>query len=993
VAVTLTAGTYPLRLDILSNQGYNINYIDLIPVGSTGGDTTAPTATLAASPVTTAGGTNYTFTVTYADNQSIDTSTLDSNDVRVTGPGGTTLPVTFVSSILNGTSRVATYRIAAPGGSWDAADNGTYTVAMQSAQVRDSSGNAVAAGTLGSFQVNVGSTTPPAGSPIRIQAEDYVSAVDSDPANVGGKYRNDYGVDIWDSLDVGGGYTVGATAQGESLTYNLTVPTTGTYNLVARVASASPGPHSLGVSVNGQTLTTLNFAGTGDWFNWTDTAPVAVTLTAGTYPLRLDILSNQGYNINYIDLIPVTTSAIALKSNSTIFVNEASGAAKVTVVRTGNTQERVTTEYTLNKVDGQTPATPGSDYVEPTLNGRPNTGLLVFEPGEVEKDITIPIINDTLIESNENFALGLTSASPESTGLLAPRTVLITIVDDDSPSAISFRDPAVTVSEGAGTASITVQRSGNTSGSATVNFSTSNGAATAGSDYTARSGTITFAPDQITQTITIPIINDTIPESNENFTITLSSPTGSILGSQTTSTVTILDNDSTLGTLNRQTYVSGLNTPTAFDWTPDGRYMLVAQKGGIVKVVDNSTGTLRSTPLIDLSSQVNSLTIDRGILGIAVHPNFPNMPYVYIAYTYDPPETAGRSGLAGPDGSGNRPSRVIRLAVDPNTMVASLASLQVIVGKNGTWNYISRPDLDSTGDTGIPPSGIVNGSTITAPASEINVGTQDNAPDLPGLQNQNIRDYLASDSETHTIGAIHFGPDGYLYVANGDGTSYNFVDPRAVRVQDKNNLSGKLLRIDPMTGLGVPGNPFYDPSDPNSNQSKVFYYGFRNPFRFTFDPMTKLPVVGDVGWNAWEEINTGPTGSNFGWPYLEGPGVSAYNTSSSVLPLLNPFIQNGYRNSPSDQPAVFPLVSLSHGGPDNFSAVVIGDFYNNDTLIYGDLYSGRVFATTLNSGRQVTETKVLDGSSPYIVDFEMGPDGRLYGVDLLSGLIVRWNPA
>jgi hypothetical protein len=142
--------------------------------------------------------------------------------------------------------------------------------------------------------------------PIRIQAEDYVSAVDSDLQNKGGAYRNDYGVDLWASKDIGGGYTVGAVAQGESLTYNLTVPTSGTYNIVARVASAYTGPHTLGVALAGQALTTLNFNGTGGWFTWANTAPKAVTLTAGTYPLRLDILSNTEYNINYIDLIPAS---------------------------------------------------------------------------------------------------------------------------------------------------------------------------------------------------------------------------------------------------------------------------------------------------------------------------------------------------------------------------------------------------------------------------------------------------------------------------------------------------------------------------------------------------------------------------------------------------------------------------------------------------------------------------------------------------------------
>jgi glucose/arabinose dehydrogenase len=433
--------------------------------------------------------------------------------------------------------------------------------------------------------------------------------------------------------------------------------------------------------------------------------------------------------------------------------------------------------------------------------------------------------------------------------------------------------------------------------------------------------------------------------------------------------------------------VAGLNQPTAIDWTTDGRYMVIAQKDGIVRVVDN--GTLLATPLIDLSSQVNNV-LDRGMIGLAVHPQFnQGSPYVYLSYTYDPPETAGRTGLAGPDGEGNRPARVVRVTVNPTTMVADPASLVVLVGTNSTWAYTSRPDANSTGDLSIPPSGIVNGTTITAPASEINTGTQDNDPDRPGIQNQNIRDYIATDSLSHSVGAVHFGADGLLYVSTGDGTSYNFVDPRAVRVQDINNLSGKVLRVDPLTGQGVSTNPFYD-GDPNSNRSKVFYYGTRNPFRFTFDPTTNLPVIGDVGWGSWEEINTGIAGSNFGWPYLEGPNqTSGYSVLSQAVNFYN----NGNRNNIGDPAAIFPLLSRSHGAPDNASAIVVGDFYNSNTLLFGDVINGNLYAATLNTSRQVTNVQVFDSGVTYVVDMEMGPDGRLYGVNLVSGAIVRWNPA
>ncbi|HEX8998388.1 MAG TPA: choice-of-anchor Q domain-containing protein, partial [Blastocatellia bacterium] len=117
-------------------------------------DKTAPTTSLIASNVSTAGGTSYTFTVTYSDNTAINSASLDNSDVTVTGPGGP-LAVTFagVTPSGNGTPRTASYSITPPGGSWDNADGGTYTITMAANQVTDTVGNAVAAGTLGTFQV------------------------------------------------------------------------------------------------------------------------------------------------------------------------------------------------------------------------------------------------------------------------------------------------------------------------------------------------------------------------------------------------------------------------------------------------------------------------------------------------------------------------------------------------------------------------------------------------------------------------------------------------------------------------------------------------------------------------------------------------------------------------------------------------------------------------------------------------------------------------
>ncbi len=125
-------------------------------------DKTAPSASVTVSNITSDGGTTHSFTVQYSDNLAINVASLNSTDIRVTGPNGYDQLATFIGVDINsnGTPRTATYQISAPGGSWDLADTGIYTIAMEGNQVFDSAGNAVAAGTLGSFSVTVDTVAP-----------------------------------------------------------------------------------------------------------------------------------------------------------------------------------------------------------------------------------------------------------------------------------------------------------------------------------------------------------------------------------------------------------------------------------------------------------------------------------------------------------------------------------------------------------------------------------------------------------------------------------------------------------------------------------------------------------------------------------------------------------------------------------------------------------------------------------------------------------------
>jgi hypothetical protein len=134
-----------------------------------------PAAVLAANPVRNASGSTYDFTVTYTDSNAVNVSSLGNADVRVTGPSGFNQTATYmgVDVGVNGSPRVATYRITPPGGTWNPADDGTYTVSMEASQVSDALGNFSASGSIGTFDA----------TPVVLIGQTSVSAGGSNPAN------------------------------------------------------------------------------------------------------------------------------------------------------------------------------------------------------------------------------------------------------------------------------------------------------------------------------------------------------------------------------------------------------------------------------------------------------------------------------------------------------------------------------------------------------------------------------------------------------------------------------------------------------------------------------------------------------------------------------------------------------------------------------------------------------------------------------------------
>ncbi|MGA0611130.1 PQQ-dependent sugar dehydrogenase [Caldimonas sp. KR1-144] len=319
-------------------------------------------------------------------------------------------------------------------------------------------------------------------------------------------------------------------------------------------------------------------------------------------------------------------------------------------------------------------------------------------------------------------------------------------------------------------------------------------------------------------------------------------------------------------------WITGLSNATAFTPTPDGRW-LVAQQGGALRMVKD--GALLATPFLSLA--VDS-TGERGLIGVAVHPQFAANGYVYVYYT----STEG-----------------------------------------GTHNRISR--FTANGDVA------AGGETVLV--------------DLPAL----------SSATNHNGGGMHFGPDGKLYVGVGENAN-------GARAQDLSDPLGKLLRFND-DGSIPSDNPFYGTQ--TGLARAVWAYGLRNPFTFAFQSGTGRLHINDVGANAWEEINLGAAGANYGWPATEGPT----DANGVTAPLF------AYAHDAGDGSGAggfFEGIAIAGGAfyPDDgpFPAAYRGSYFFADF--------GASFVARLDAASGDAYAFALLDDAP--VDMRVGTDGALY---------------
>ncbi|MFD4258875.1 PQQ-dependent sugar dehydrogenase [Streptomyces sp. NPDC058534] len=229
----------------------------------------------------------------------------------------------------------------------------------------------------------------------------------------------------------------------------------------------------------------------------------------------------------------------------------------------------------------------------------------------------------------------------------------------------------------------------------------------------------------------------------------------------------------------------------------------------------------------------------------------------------------------------------------------------------------------------------------------------------------------------HNGGDIKFGPDGYLYIAFGDGGGGGDPDGNG---QKLDTLLGKLLRIDPQGGepYAVPqDNPFVD--DPDA-KDEIWSYGLRNPWRFSFDAGSGDLLIADVGQSDWEEIDWAPAnskgGENYGWSQMEGTHPFRGGTEpANHVPPIHEYDRTG--------------LGCSVTGGYVYRGRAIADLAGQ--YVYSDYCDGTLRSLEIENGK-VTAEHDLGVNGGEVVSFAQDTDGELYAL-AIGGTVWRVDPA
>jgi len=572
-------------------------------------------------------------------------------------------------------------------------------------------------------------------------------------------------------------------------------------------------------------------------------------------------------------------------------------------------------------------------------------GLVTFNPGESLKTIKVPIINDNVAELDESFSVAIGDSinnfiapGQQADVFGAPRTAIVTIQDNDIPTGetVEFSQTNYTIIENQGQAVITVTKKPSST-IATVNFRTQDNYA---KSLTTKAEYRDYTG--VTGTLTFApqetIKTVTIPIVNDNLAET--PETFNLVLSNAVGTTLGLKTKATV-TINNDDSLPGVFTKEVITT-------------GLTKPTGFAWGSDQKIYIAEVGGTVKIFDQKTKTL-------LPN-PFIDLSNQVN---TAGQRGL-------------LSFAIDPNFPAKPYLYLGYTYDAPG-----------QTPDAGTPRTNRL--VRITADAATNYTKAVPNSEKLL-LEVPNGYNF-------HASAGIAFGKDGSLFWGHGDGAAVAAVNLDPANLENLNYPFGKLFRIDPATGKGYTNNPFYD-GNPDTYRSKVYSYGLRNPFRITIHPTTGEPYIGDVGWDNWEEVNTG-RGKNFGWAlyeggYEDGRGVNIRTPAYANDPKYKALYDKYSEVTP-------PLYARNHR--DDFYSIVMGPFYTSnvypsifkDSLFIGNFNGRTIEALNFDTTGTKVENAIQFGKNINVLptQISLGADGLLYATDYNytqdgASSLVRW---
>lgn len=463
------------------------------------------------------------------------------------------------------------------------------------------------------------------------------------------------------------------------------------------------------------------------------TATGSVTVDANSYT---DTAGNTGSTGS--DTVSIATASTIAFSAANFNSNEDVGTSNaVTLTRTGDTSGTSSVQVSIT---GGTATGSGTDY---TSSSFPLT--VSFAPGETSKTVTIPINDDSLNEADEPITLSLGSASNATIG--TQNTTALTIIDNDPQPTISIGD--TTFGEGDGTASFTVSLSTASGKAISVDYATVDGTATAGSDYTANSGTLNFAAGETSKNITVNISEDASFEGPETFLVDLTSPTNATIA-DAQGQGTINDND-----------------------------VIHAIAASITTVTEGDTGVQTVTFTISRTGATSQpTTIDYAFSGTAIL----NTDYNNIGGTSGASATTGTVSFAAGETSKTITVDVIGDTLDETDNVLTVTLSNASVGTIST----TAQSLTITDDDAAPTISVNNVSV------DEGAGTTTFTVSLSAASGKAISIDYATADDTATAGSDYTASSGTLNFAAGETSktlTINIAEDSTDEINETFNLN------------------------------------------------------------------------------------------------------------------------------------------------------------------------------------------------------------